>query len=122
MTAVQTVPIITMRSAGQSWLDHLQTRRRKPIKLSSVKTFKSYLTKHILPRLGNLEVRSVGVSVLREFIGQLDEAGLSPKSQTEIAGAVKAIIANCTDDEGEPLYPRHWDNERLDLPIVNHSE
>ena len=35
---------------------------------------------------------------------------------------MKAIIANCTDDEGEPLYPRHWDNERLDLPIVNHSE
>lgn len=117
-----TLDTITMRDAAQAWLNHLQTRRRRPIKPSSAKTFESYIDKWISPCLGNLQVSLVGVAVLRDFIRQLDEAGLSPKSQTEIAGAVKAIIANCADDEGEPLYPRHWDNERLDLPIVRHSE
>jgi integrase len=113
---------MTMRTAAQAWLSHLQTRRRRPVKPSSAKTFESYISQWIVPHLGNLEVRGVGVAVLRDFIRQLDEAGLSPKSQNEIAGAAKAIIANCTNDEGEPLYPRHWDNERLDLPIVSHSE
>lgn len=112
---------ITMRAAAQAWLSHLQNRRR-PIKISSARSVESCTDKWILPRLGNFEVSVVGVAVLRDFIGQLDFAGLALKSRIEIAGAVKAIIANCTNQAGEPLYPRQWDNERLDLPMVNHSE
>ena len=119
MKATQT---ITMENAAEAWLNHLQTRRRRPIKPSSAKTFESYIGKWILPRLGSMQVSGVGVAVLRDFIKQLDEAGLSPKSQNEIAGTVKAVIASCADEEGQPLYPRHWDNERLDLPTVSHAE
>jgi len=38
-----TLDTITMRDAAQAWLNHLQTRRRRPIKPSSAKTFESYI-------------------------------------------------------------------------------
>jgi integrase len=115
---------ITIEVAAQSWLKHLQTRRRRPIKPSSTKIFESSMNKWILPCLGNLEVSSIGVAVLRNFIGQLDEAGLSPKTQNELVSCVKGIITHCSDLEGNPLYPaaKMWSSERLDLPVIKHSE
>jgi integrase len=115
---------ITMQSAAHAWLHHLQTRRRRPIKMSSAKTFESYIDKWIVPRLGYLEVSCIGVAILRDFVRQLDEAGLSAKSQNELISCVKAIIAHCADEEGNPLFPasKLWTGERLDLPVVQHSE
>lgn len=113
---------IAIEIAAESWITHLQTRKRRPAKPATLKTFRSYLDKHIVPRLGDREVGAVGVAVLREFISHLDAEGLSAKSQVEITSCVKSIIASVCDAEGEPLYPRKWDNERLDLPIVNPAE
>jgi integrase len=113
---------ITIESAAEAWMLHLQTRKRRPCKMATLRTFRSYLDAHILPHLGQLEVGNVGVAVLRQFISQLDSAGLSPKSQVEITSCVKSIVASVCDAEGEPLYPRKWNNERLDLPIVNPTE
>ena len=113
---------LTIRQASAAWLDHIQTRRRRPVKASSAATFKSYISKWVEPYLGSLGVEQVNVAVLRDFIRQLDEAGLSAKSQVEISSAVKSIIASVVDEEGEPLYTRRWDNERLDLPEVIRSE
>jgi len=113
---------ITIQDAATAWLSHLQTERRRPIKASSATVFSSYVTKWINPRLGHFKVGSVGVAVLRDFTRQLHAAALSSKSQIELSGAVKAIIASVVNDEGEPLHTRVWDNERLDLPVVNQSE
>jgi len=115
---------LTMQSAAHAWLSHLQTRRRRPIKMSSAKTFESYIDKWIEPRLGHLEVSCIGVAILRDFVRQLDEAQLSAKSQNELVSCVKAIIAHCADEEGNPLFPasKTWTGERLDLPIVSRSE
>jgi integrase len=112
---------MTVETAASAWLRHLETRKRRPAKPATLQTFCSHVNR-ILPRLGKLEVGSVGVAVLRDFISELDRDGLSAKTQVEIAGTVKQVIASCTDSEGEPLFPRNWDNVRLDLPIVNPSE
>lgn len=116
--------VLTIKDAAHAWLNHLQTRRRRPIKRSSSTTFESYIDKWILPRLGNLEVGRVGLPVLKNFVGQLNDADLSPKTQNEIVSCVKAVIAHCSDEDGNPLFaiPKSWDSERLDLPIVKHSE
>jgi integrase len=113
---------ITVEIAASAWLRHLETRKRRPAKPATLQTFRSHVNR-ILPRLGQLEVGSVGVAVLRDFISELDSDGLSSKTQVEIAGTVKQIIRSCVSAEGEPLYPIHaLTNERLDLPIVNPSE
>ena len=113
---------ITMESAAHAWLTHLQTRKRRPAKPATIKTFANYVRAHIVPRFGNREVGEVGVAVMREFISKLDDASLSAKTVNEIVSCTKAIIASVVDTEGEPLFPRRWNNERLDLPVVNVSE
>jgi integrase len=114
-------PPILMRAASEAWLDHIATRKRRPVKQSSLATMRSWVNSRIIPALGALEVGNVGVAVLRVFIEKLDTDGLSPKTQNEIAAVVKAIIGNCKNSEQEPLYPRQWNNEDLDLPVVDHT-
>jgi integrase len=118
---MKTQTTLTVETAASAWLLHLETRKRRPAKPASLQTFRSHINR-ILPRLGNLEVGSIGVAILRDFISELAREGLSAKTQVEIAGTVKQVIASCTDAEGEPLFPRDWDNDLLDLPIVNPSE
>jgi integrase len=108
-------------AACDAWLDHIATRKRRPVKQSSLATMRSWVNSRIIPALGSIEVRKIGVAVLREFIEGLHADQLSPKTQNEIAATVKAIIGNCKNSEQEPLYPRQWNNEDLDLPVVDHT-
>jgi integrase len=117
---IQSPPIL-MRAASEAWLDHIATRKRRPVKQSSLATMRSWVNSRIVPALGSIEVRKIGVAVLREFIEELHTDQLSPKTQNEIAAVVKAIIGNCKNSEQEPLYPRQWNNEDLDLPVVHHA-
>ena len=112
---------ITVSEAAEAWLAQLETRKRRPAKPATIRTFQYHVTK-IKPVLGGLEVGKVGVAILRDFIASLHAAGLSPKTQVEIAGTVKQIVASCVDAEGEPMFPRRWSNDKLDLPLVNSAE
>ena len=114
-------PPILMRAASENWLNHIETRKRRPLKQNTLETMRSWVNYRIVPALGSIEVRKIGVAVLREFIEGLHADHLSPKTQNEIAAVVKAIIGNCKNSEQEPLYPRQWNNEDLDLPVVHHT-
>lgn len=113
---------ISVSQAAAAWLDQIQRRRRRPIKPSSAATFKSFISKWIDPHLGHFEVADIGTRALRDFVSTLADAGLSAQSQITISGVVKEIVASVTDDEGNQKFPRVWDNERLDLPILNRAE
>ena len=44
---------------------------------------------------------------------------LSPKSVNTYFRIAAAVVNSAEDDDGNPLYPRKWDPEKLDLPIVD---
>ena len=50
------------------------------------------------------------------------KGGLSPKSIGDYIQVAKAVVASAVDDEGEQLYPRKWNHDFLDLPIVEKSK
>jgi integrase len=51
----------------------------------------------------------------------MDAAGLSAKTIINYSGLVKLIVASAKSEEGEPLFPRKWDSEFIDLPIVRNQ-
>jgi len=51
----------------------------------------------------------------------MDAAGLSAKTIINYSGLVKLVVASAKSDEGEPLFPRKWDSEFIDLPIVRNQ-
>jgi integrase len=48
--------------------------------------------------------------------------GLSAKSINTYFGLVKMIVASAVNDEGDELFPRKWNHEFIQLPIVDETE
>ena len=57
-------------------------------------------------------------SALREVVKRLDKAGLRPKSIRNIVQVVPMVVASAVDGNGEELYPRRWNYEFADVPII----
>jgi hypothetical protein len=55
------------------------------------------------------------------LVGKMDAAGLSAKTIINYTGLVKLVVASAKSEEGEPLFPRKWDSEFIDLPIVRNQ-
>jgi integrase len=113
-----------MNFATQSelWLSNLETRKRRPAKPSTLSTFNSYVQRHITPILGDHEIATFGNAQMRHFVAHLASEKLAPKTIAEIANAVKQIISSAIDPQtGDPLYPRTWNSEFIDAPIVENQ-
>jgi integrase len=52
----------------------------------------------------------------------MSKAGLSPKSIENYLQVPKMVVASVTDDDGNQVYPRKWNHEFIDMPVVEQSE
>jgi hypothetical protein len=43
---------------------------------------------------------------------------LSPKTIDNYVPVVKMVVASTVDEQGEEIYPRTWNHEFIDLPVV----
>jgi len=48
----------------------------------------------------------------------MSEQGLSPKTIDNYVPVVKMVVASAVDEQGEEVYPRKWNHEFIDLPVV----
>jgi integrase len=116
---------VTFRQQSEYWLEHIQTRKRNPIKPKTAANWKSHLNKWILPHLGDMPLGMVTNSTLKMLVAQLTESktkqgkSLAPKSVNNYVQIVKLVVASAVNDEGEQLYPRKWNHEFIDLPVVD---
>jgi integrase len=116
------IPIPRFREQSEVWLTHLRTRNRKPIPDSSVPTIRGALNKWLLPALGSLRLSEVNHTALRELVQKMSDADLAAKTICSYLVMAKQIVESLADDDGQPIVPRKWDNDRIDLPIVNKRE
>lgn len=115
-TAIKTP--ITFANQADVLLEHLRTRKRDPVKGSTLSVYGSYVHTWIVPSLGGQSLASFGTPEMRLFISLLAKS-LKPKSVNEIVSLTKQIIASVVDETSEqPMFPRTWDSHRIDLPRV----
>jgi integrase len=76
----------------------------------------------ILPNLGDVPLVSVGNLALKGLVGQMVKAGLSPKTVNTYSQVVKSVVASAVNEEGEQLFPRKWNHEFVDMPVVEKSK
>jgi len=43
---------------------------------------------------------------------------ISPKMITNVVQVIKGVLSSAVNEDGEQLYPRQWNHEFMDLPIV----
>jgi integrase len=113
--------MITFTEQADILIERLRTRKRNPIKDSSLESYRSYSRRWIVPLLGSTCLAEFTPVAMKGFIEELS-VSLGPKSVNEIVSLTKQIVASVTDNQGLPMYPRVWDSEFIDLPIVKHAE
>jgi integrase len=112
-------PGTTFREQAEKWIADLPNRRRRPLKPATVAGYRHALDKWILPTLGDRLLSEVSNGALKELIDVMAAGGLSPKSIVLHAAVVRLVVASALTADGEPVYPRKWNNEFCGLPIVN---
>jgi len=113
--------VVTFREQSEEWLHNLRTRNRNPIPDSSVPSIRSALDCWLLPNLGDISLSEVNNIALRGLVKKMID-NLSPKTINTYINMAKEIVESLLDEDGEPSYERKWNNDLIDLPIVNKRE
>ncbi len=74
------------------------------------------------PVIGDLSLASVGNGTVKVLVAKMHEAKLSAQTMTTYINLVKLIMASAIDDNGDELFPRKWNNEFIDLPVIEKSK
>jgi integrase len=108
---------VTFRLQATRFLEHVKERKRRPIKPATATSWKSHLT-WINPLLGEMPLASVSNLALKELVCKMAEAGFSPKTMHNYLQIAKIVVASAVNEEGDQIYPRKWNHEFIDLPVV----
>ena len=111
----------TFSEQAEWWLEHVQQRKRKPVAPATVDSWRGCLDVWLLPNLGDLPVSAVGNLALKELVQKMVKGGLSPKTIKTYSQVVKAVVASAVTEDGEQLFPRKWNHDYIDMPLVVRS-
>jgi integrase len=117
-----TAPATTFRGQAATWLASLATRRRKPVKQSTIHGWRQALNKWVLPNLGDRLLADVGNAALKELTEKMLDAGLSTQSIVNYTKVAKMVVASAVNSEGDQLYPRKWNHDFIGIPILRREE
>ena len=71
---------VTFRRQAEWWLNHVQTRKRKPVKPKTVASWQDCLRKWLNPHLGDMALPSINNLAVKPLVSKMAEAGLPAKS------------------------------------------
>jgi integrase len=100
------------------WAEESLTRKREPLRLSTITKDLSYLNNHVLCYIGEMELEEIGPimpSILRTHCVEHWQH-LSVNTQEGILKAVSHVLHSCYTEQGGYLYPFKWNRRFLDLP------
>jgi integrase len=113
-----TAPAVTFRQQAEWWLESLRNRGRRPLKPATISGWRDALNAWLLPIIGNNLLSGVSNGVVRKLVEKMSEAGLSAKTIVNYVQVVKLVVASFVDQEGEQIYPRKWNHDFIQLPVV----
>ena len=114
--------VATFSQQADHWLERLRNRKRKPVATGTIEDWERTLRRWINPHIGDCPISDVNNGVLKQLVAAMSKAGLSPKSIENYLHVPKMVVASVTDDDGNQVYPRKWNHEFIDMPIVEQSE
>jgi integrase len=113
-----TAPAITFRKQADSWIASLPSRKRRPVKPATISGWRDALNAWLLPHLGEKLLAEVSNKTVRELVEKMSAANLSAKTIVNYIQVVRLVIASAVDEEGQEIYPRKWNHDFIQLPVV----
>ena len=114
---IESTSSITFKRQSEQWLRSLSARKRNPLEQTTIDTRRYALDKWIYPFLGSRLLGEVNNRAMKELV-ELMAPKLSPASIRDYTNIVKGVVASAIDENGEELFPRKWNEEYIDAPIV----
>lgn len=106
---------MNFKEQAERFITESANRRRNPIKAATVSKYYSYMA-HAIPLLGNRDLSKISNNDLKTLVASLR---MSDASVVGVVTFVKQVIASAVDSEGRELHPRVWNNDFIDIPVVN---
>lgn len=113
---------MNIKTQSEVFIDNLKSRRRNPIKPRTLAAYSSYLRSWIVPLLGDETLDTLENGKMRKFVAKLSEEGLSASTIVSIVNCLKGVVSSALDENGNEIYARKWNNDFIDLPIVNQRD
>jgi len=107
---------------SERWVEHLRKRKRKPVAKSTIEDWERILRNWINPHIGDCPIADVNNRILRNLVEKMTAKGLSAKTIDNYLQVPKAVVASLLDEDGNQVLPRKWNNEFIDLPIVESAK
>jgi hypothetical protein len=114
---IEATSTTTFKQQGELWLKALANRKRNPVEQTTIDNRRYALDKWIYPFLGEATLAGVNNQALKELVEKMAES-LSPASIRDYCNIVKAVVASAVDENGEEKFPRKWNDEYIDAPVV----
>ena len=107
----------TFKQQGEWWLKSLAQRKRNPLEQTTIETRRYALDKWVYPFLGDLTLGEINNRTVKELVERMS-AELAPSSIRDYTNIVKSVVSSAIDDNGELLFPRKWNAEFIDAPLI----
>lgn len=109
---------MNFREQAVQFLKTAQTRRRAPISVATARKYEASLN-HTYSLFGNRDLSEINNGALKVLVAKLTSEGLSASIVTSVVSVVKLVVASAVNEQGDELYPRTWNHEFIDLPILS---
>jgi integrase len=116
-----TAPGTSFREQSVAWMNSLATRTRRPVKQATRDNWQQALNKWLIPNIGELPLVEVNNGALKTLVEKMVAAGLSAQSIVNYTRPVKMIVSSAVDANGEQLFPRKWNHEFVQMPIIDRA-
>jgi hypothetical protein len=111
---------VTFREQAKVYLQEATNRNRRPIQDPT--SIIGALNKWIYPVIGEMPLSAVDNLALKPLVKKMVEGGLSPRTCEKYPLYAKQIVDSKLAPNGDQLYPRVWNNDVIDLPVVVYSK
>jgi integrase len=111
---------VTFREQSKAWLASVSNRKRKPVKPHTLTTWNSHLV-WLNEHIGDVPLSNITNAVLRNLVSDMHDADFKPKTMLNYLQVVKAVVASLMNDDGEPVFPRKWNHDFIDVPVVKNQ-
>ena len=115
---IEATSSITFRQQGETWLKSLAKRKRNPLEQTTIDNRRYALDKWIYPFFEGRLLASINNRAMKELVEKMAPK-LSAASIRDYVNIAKSVIASAINEDGEELFPRKWNEEYIDAPVID---
>jgi hypothetical protein len=118
-TFIEVTSTVTFKQQGEIWVKSLANRKRNPLEQTTIDTRQYALDKWIYPFFDGVILAEINNMAMKQFVDHISK--LAPATIRDYSNIVKGIVASAINEKGEPIFPRTWNEEFIDAPLVRHQ-